>query len=64
MSSSEEIIENAGKEPGLEIWRIEDMELAVVPKNTYGSFYRHGFLLSSKSVEIIGEMTLKIDLKW
>jgi len=39
MSSSEEIIENAGKEPGLEIWRIEDMELAVVPKNTYGTFY-------------------------
>ena len=64
MSSSEEIIENAGKEPGLEIWRIEDMELAVVPKNTYGSFYRHGFLLSSKPVEIIGETTLKIDLKW
>ena len=64
MSSSEEIIENAGKEPGLEIWRIEDMELAVVPKNTYGSFYRHGFLLSSKPVEIIGGMTLKIDLKW
>ena len=46
MSSSEEIIENAGKEPGLEIWRIEDMELAVVPKNTYGTFYRHGFTLS------------------
>ena len=46
MSSSEEIIENAGKEPGLEIWRIEDMELAVVPKNTYGTFYRHGFILS------------------
>ena len=45
MSSSEEIIENAGKEPGLEIWRIEDMELAVVPKNTYGTFYRHGFIL-------------------
>lgn len=46
MSSSEEIIENAGKEPGLEIWRIEDMELAVVPKNTYGTFYRHGFILN------------------
>ena len=49
MSSSEEIIENAGKEPGLEIWRIEDMELAVVPKNTYGTFYRHGFILSKNS---------------
>ena len=48
MSSSEEIIENAGKEPGLEIWRIEDMELAEVPKNTYGTFYRNGFLLSEK----------------
>ena len=49
MSSSEEIIENAGKEAGLEIWRIEDMELAVVPKNTYGTFYRHGFILSKTS---------------
>ena len=42
MVSSEEIIENAGKEPGLEIWRIEEMELAEVPKNTYGTFYRLG----------------------
>ena len=49
MSSSEEIIENAGKEAGLEIWRIEDMELAVVPKNTYGTFYRHGFISSKTS---------------
>ena len=51
MSSSEEIIENAGKEPGLEIWRIEDMELAVVPKNTYGTFYRHGFIVSKNQLE-------------
>ena len=50
MSSSEEIIENAGKEPGLEIWRIEDMELAEVPKNTYGTFYRNGFLATREPV--------------
>uniref|UniRef100_A0A3B4DAN9 Gelsolin-like domain-containing protein n=1 Tax=Pygocentrus nattereri TaxID=42514 RepID=A0A3B4DAN9_PYGNA len=31
--------EAAGKEPGLMIWRIENMDLKPVPKNVYGSFY-------------------------
>uniref|UniRef100_A0A671PMK4 Scinderin n=1 Tax=Sinocyclocheilus anshuiensis TaxID=1608454 RepID=A0A671PMK4_9TELE len=29
----------AGKRPGLQIWRIEKMELAPVPENLHGSFY-------------------------
>uniref|UniRef100_A0A8C9VDH7 Scinderin like b n=1 Tax=Scleropages formosus TaxID=113540 RepID=A0A8C9VDH7_SCLFO len=31
--------QNAGKTPGLEIWRIESMDLKPVPKQHYGSFY-------------------------
>uniref|UniRef100_A0A8C2AJM8 Scinderin n=1 Tax=Cyprinus carpio TaxID=7962 RepID=A0A8C2AJM8_CYPCA len=31
--------EQAGKRPGLQIWRIEKMELAPVPENSHGSFY-------------------------
>ncbi|XP_036410064.1 scinderin like b [Megalops cyprinoides] len=31
--------ENAGKEPGLKIWRIENMDLKPVPKPLYGDFY-------------------------
>lgn len=29
----------AGKAPGLQIWRIENMDLKPVPKNQYGNFY-------------------------
>uniref|UniRef100_A0A669BJ08 Scinderin like b n=1 Tax=Oreochromis niloticus TaxID=8128 RepID=A0A669BJ08_ORENI len=31
--------ETAGKKPGLEVWRIENMDLKPVPKALYGSFY-------------------------
>uniref|UniRef100_A0A8C2HLF0 Scinderin like b n=1 Tax=Cyprinus carpio TaxID=7962 RepID=A0A8C2HLF0_CYPCA len=31
--------ETAGKAPGLQIWRIENMDLKPVPKNLYGNFY-------------------------
>uniref|UniRef100_A0A8B9L655 Scinderin like b n=1 Tax=Astyanax mexicanus TaxID=7994 RepID=A0A8B9L655_ASTMX len=29
----------AGKAPGLQVWRIENMDLKPVPKNLYGNFY-------------------------
>ncbi|XP_072524708.1 scinderin like b [Salminus brasiliensis] len=29
----------AGKQPGLQVWRIENMDLKPVPKNLYGNFY-------------------------
>ncbi|XP_030630335.1 scinderin like b [Chanos chanos] len=31
--------ETAGKQPGLQVWRIENMDLKPVPKNLYGNFY-------------------------
>ncbi|XP_073677405.1 scinderin [Garra rufa] len=31
--------EKAGQQPGLQIWRIEKMELVPVPENLHGSFY-------------------------
>lgn len=29
----------AGQKPGLQVWRIEKMDLVAVPENLYGSFY-------------------------
>lgn len=31
--------DKAGKEPGIQIWRVERLELAPVPKSLHGSFY-------------------------
>lgn len=31
--------QNAGKQPGIQVWRIENMDLKPVPKNLHGSFY-------------------------
>ena len=33
------IFKSAGQESGLQIWRIENISLADVPKNQYGTFY-------------------------
>ncbi|XP_049444451.1 scinderin like a [Epinephelus fuscoguttatus] len=38
MASHKEF-ETAGKKPGLQVWRIENMELAPIPVELYGSFY-------------------------
>lgn len=31
--------ERAGKEAGLQVWRVENMELVPVPESLYGRFY-------------------------
>lgn len=38
MVSHKEFV-TAGKEPGLKVWRIENLDIKPVPKNLYGSFY-------------------------
>jgi len=35
----EEAWKNAGKQEGLEIWRVEQFKIVAVPKNQYGTFY-------------------------
>ncbi|KAG9354505.1 hypothetical protein JZ751_001215 [Albula glossodonta] len=32
--------EKAGQKPGLQVWRVEKMDLVPVPKNLYGGFYK------------------------
>uniref|UniRef100_A0A8C4NAG8 Villin 1 n=1 Tax=Eptatretus burgeri TaxID=7764 RepID=A0A8C4NAG8_EPTBU len=39
MNDTVEVVKNLPREPGLHIWRIENMELAAIPEKTYGSFY-------------------------
>ena len=38
--SLEDIFKEAGKEAGLEIWRIEKLKLKPVDKSTYGYFFK------------------------
>ena len=49
--SSQELIDEAGEGPGLEIWRIEEMELATVPRDQYGSFFKGDSYLVLSTVE-------------
>ncbi|CAJ1069359.1 LOW QUALITY PROTEIN: gelsolin-like [Xyrichtys novacula] len=43
--------EKAGQEGGLQIWRVENMELAPVPKNLYGGFYTGDAYLVLHTIE-------------
>lgn len=38
MVSHKEFVD-AGKKPGLQVWRIENLDLKPVPKALYGNFY-------------------------
>lgn len=31
--------QTAGKQPGLQVWRVENLDLVAVPKQLYGNFY-------------------------
>ncbi|CAG5104331.1 Oidioi.mRNA.OKI2018_I69.chr1.g1201.t1.cds [Oikopleura dioica] len=51
--SSQEYIDAAGKEAGVEVWRIEESELAPIPKKFYGTFYNGDsyVVLSTKALK-------------
>ncbi|XP_011180963.1 gelsolin isoform X1 [Zeugodacus cucurbitae] len=42
---------NAGRAPGLEIWRIENFEPVVYPKNNYGKFYTGDSFIVLNTIE-------------
>uniref|UniRef100_A0A8C5B1L6 Gelsolin n=1 Tax=Gadus morhua TaxID=8049 RepID=A0A8C5B1L6_GADMO len=43
--------ERAGKQSGLQVWRVEDMDLVPVPPSKYGSFYSGDAYLVLKTVK-------------
>ena len=55
MSKSTAEIEKCGQKPGLEIWRIENMEMVPVPKLNYGSFFVGDSYILLKTDEVGGK---------
>uniref|UniRef100_UPI00398F3A17 gelsolin-like isoform X2 n=1 Tax=Pristiophorus japonicus TaxID=55135 RepID=UPI00398F3A17 len=43
--------ENAGKEPGLQIWRVEKLDLVAVPKNLHGDFFTGDAYLVMRTIQ-------------
>ncbi|XP_032905039.1 gelsolin isoform X1 [Amblyraja radiata] len=43
--------ENAGKETGLQIWRVEKLDLVAVPKNLYGDFFMGDAYLVMRTIQ-------------
>lgn len=42
----------AGKEPGLQIWRVEKFDLVPVPRNLYGDFFTGDAYVILKTVQL------------
>ena len=55
MSKSADEIAKCGKKAGLEIWRIENMEMVPVPKKDYGSFFVGDSYILLKTNEVKGK---------
>ena len=47
-------IESAGKYPGLQIWRIENFQLKLVPKINHGNFYIGDSYIVLNTVQVKG----------
>ena len=47
-------IKSAGKNPGLEVWRIENFELKSLPKTQHGKFYIGDSYIVLNTVQIKG----------
>ncbi|GCB69103.1 hypothetical protein scyTo_0005420 [Scyliorhinus torazame] len=43
--------EKAGKQPGLQIWRVEKLDLVAVPKNVYGDFFTGDAYLVMRTIK-------------
>ena len=54
MSKSAAEIGKCGKKDGLEIWRIENMEMIPVPTNEYGNFFVGDSYILLRTYEIKG----------
>jgi len=55
MGKSAAEIEKCGAKSGLEIWRIESMEMVPVPKQDYGSFFVGDSYILLKTDNVKGE---------
>ncbi|XP_016992685.2 gelsolin isoform X1 [Drosophila takahashii] len=53
---------NAGRTPGLEIWRIENFEPVVYPKNNYGKFYTGDSFIVLNTIESQKDKKLSWDV--
>ncbi|XP_017848746.1 gelsolin isoform X2 [Drosophila busckii] len=53
---------NAGRTPGLEIWRIENFEPVPYPKNTYGKFYTGDSFIILNTMQNPKDKTLSWDV--
>lgn len=44
--------ERAGQEPGLQVWRVESLDLVPVPESQYGGFYSGDAYLVLNTVKL------------
>jgi len=61
-AATEPAWKNAGKDVGLEIWRIEKFNVKAWPKDSYGTFYKGDSYIILNTFKKAGENALKYDV--